>query len=157
ERGLEVHVVAPEKRPMERVLGPQIGDFVKALHEANGAIFHLEETVAAIDGPRVRLSGGGLIEADLVVVGIGVRPRTALAESAGGGVARGGVVDGRPRRSLAGVSPAGDAARGAGGRGGERIGVVHGVVAEREGQTAAVIVGGLAVEYPAVAFFWGHE
>src|SRR6266849_9174143 len=82
-RDIEVHVVAPEQRPMERVLGPEMGDFVRALHEEHGVIFHLENTVVAIDGKRATLKSGGVLEADLVVVGVGVRPRLALAEQAG--------------------------------------------------------------------------
>src|SRR5262249_28104945 len=59
-RDIEVHVVAPEKRPMERILGPGMGDFVRALHEEHGVVFHLEDTVAAIEGRRARLKSGGL-------------------------------------------------------------------------------------------------
>ena len=59
ERGLEVHVVAPDKRPMERILGPQIGDFIRALHERHGVVFHLEDTASAITDDEVRLAGGG--------------------------------------------------------------------------------------------------
>src|SRR5450830_973426 len=66
-REIEVHVVAPEKRPMERILGPQMGDFVRALHEEHGVIFHLEETASAIDGKQVTLKGGGTLDADFVV------------------------------------------------------------------------------------------
>ena len=55
-RGIEVHVVAPDKRPMERILGPQMADFVRSLHEEHGVIFHLEDTANAIDGKRVRLN-----------------------------------------------------------------------------------------------------
>src|SRR5207302_9559008 len=54
-RDIEVHVVAPEQRPMERILGPQIGDFVRALHEEHGVVFHLEDTAAVIDRNRVAL------------------------------------------------------------------------------------------------------
>ena len=82
-RNIEVHVVAPETRPMERVLGPQLGDFIRALHEEHGVVFHLGETVTAFDGRRATLKGGGTLETDVVVVGVGVRPRLALAEQAG--------------------------------------------------------------------------
>src|SRR5206468_5010040 len=82
-RGIEVHVVAPEKRPMERILGAQLGDFVRNLHEEHGVVFHLEDTATAIDGDRVTLKSGSVINAALVVVGVGVRPRLTLAEKAG--------------------------------------------------------------------------
>ena len=63
-REIEVHVVAPEQRPMERVLGPGMGDFIRGLHEEHGVIFHLGDTVTAIDGKRVTLKSGGVLEAD---------------------------------------------------------------------------------------------
>jgi NADPH-dependent 2,4-dienoyl-CoA reductase/sulfur reductase-like enzyme len=78
-REIEVHVVAPERRPLERVLGRELGAFVRAIHEQHGVVFHLEETATAIDGKNVKLKGGATLAADLVVVGIGVRPRTELA------------------------------------------------------------------------------
>ena len=81
-RDIEVHVVAPEKRPLERVFGPQLGDFIRALHEEHGVKFHLENSITAIEGKRVMLKSGDGIDADLVVIGVGVRPRIALAEKA---------------------------------------------------------------------------
>jgi len=71
-----------DSRPMQHVLGPQMGDFVRALHEEHGVRFHLEDTVQAIDGTRMMLKSGLALEADLVVMGVGVRPRTELAEAA---------------------------------------------------------------------------
>ena len=82
-RDIEVHVVAPEKRPLERVFGAQLGDFIRALHEEHGVKFHLENSVSAIDGKRITLKSGGTLDADLVVIGVGVRPRLMLAEKAG--------------------------------------------------------------------------
>src|SRR5260370_26000529 len=92
-REIEVHVVAPEQRPLERVLGREFGDFVRAIHEEHGVVFHLEETATAIDAANVRLKGGTTLAADLVVVGIGVRPRIELAERAGLKLDRGVVVN----------------------------------------------------------------
>src|SRR5262249_15416517 len=92
-RNIEVHVVAPDKVPMARILGPQLGEFVRVIHEEHGVVFHLEDTAVAIDGRQVRLKSGGTIEADLIVAGIGVRARTQLAETAGLTLDRGVPVD----------------------------------------------------------------
>ncbi len=71
-RDIEVHVVAPEKRPMEHILGPQMGEFIRALHEEHGVVFHLEDKVSLIDGLQVRLGSGHSLSADFVVAGVGV-------------------------------------------------------------------------------------
>jgi NADPH-dependent 2,4-dienoyl-CoA reductase/sulfur reductase-like enzyme len=153
-RGLEVHVVAPEPVPLARIMGEDIGRWVRQLHEQAGVVFHLGAGVAGWADGRLALEGGESLAADFVLVGVGVRPRTALAEAAGLKTDRGVLVDAQLRTSAAGVYAAGDVARYPDPRTGQPIRVEHWVHAERQGQHVARVILGDDAPFNDAPFFW---
>ena len=154
-RGLEVHVAAPEALPMARLLGPELGRFLVDLHQRNGVRFHLGSGAVAYDGHALALANGDKIDADLLLVGIGVVPRVRLAENAGLAVRKGILVDARLRTSAEHVYAAGDVARYPHAGGDARI--EHWVHAQRQGQLAAANMLGGEQAFDEVPFFWTHH
>ena len=156
-RNVEVHVVAPGRRPLERVLGPQLGDFVRTLHEQHGVVFHLGHTAKALAPGTVVLDDGERLAADFVVAGVGVRPAIALAEKAGLRTDNGIVVDSSLETTASGIYAIGDSARWPDPRSGELVRVEHWVVAQRQGQSVARIILGDRGPFSDVPFFWSQH
>ncbi len=154
-RGVEVHVVAPDEVPMERVLGREVGAFIAGLHERQGVVFHLRNAATTFDGNTLALKDGTEVHADVVIVGVGVKPRTQLAAAAGLAVQDGILVDEHLQTSVAGIYAAGDIARYP--RGADRVRIEHWVHAERQGQAAAVNLLGGEQAFTDVPFFWTNH
>ena len=151
-RGLDVTIVGPEAIPLARVLGEDVGKFVQRVHESKGEVFKLGRKPAKITETHVVLDDGEEIAADLIVMGVGVKPRTDLAEAAGLKVDRGIVVDERFHTSNARIYAAGDVARFP--YGGENVRIEHFSIAERQGRAAAFAMLGRTLEMRDVPFFW---
>ena len=156
-RNMEVHVVDPGQRPLERVLGREFGEFIRALHEQHGVVFHLGRTATGAERGSVVLQGGERLDADFVVAGIGVRPTTALADQAGLRVDNGVVVDAYLETATPGVFAVGDSARWPNPRGGGLVRIEHWVLAQRQGQAVARTIVGDRTPFTDVPFFWSQH
>ena len=156
-RKIEVTVVAPDERPLGKVLGPDLGDFIRSLHEEHGVIFKLQQKAVAIGEHAVTLDSGETLPADLVVAGIGVRPNLDLARAAGLRVEDGVIVDEYLETSVRGIFAAGDIARWPDAYLGEPVRIEHWELAERHGQTAAANLLGRRQRFADVPFFWSQH
>jgi 3-phenylpropionate/trans-cinnamate dioxygenase ferredoxin reductase subunit len=159
QRGLEVTVVEPLSLPLERVLGPELGAFYRDVHVDQGVEFRLADSVAAIEGAgraeRVRTNDGATLDCDAVVIGVGVAPRTALAEGVLD-VDNGILVDAGLRTSADGVFAAGDVANQDHPLFG-RLRVEHWANALEQGPAAARAMLGQDVTYDRVPYFFSDQ
>lgn len=155
-RDVDVTVVAPDEIPLARIIGKTLGRFVADLHREKGVHLRLGIGVNGIGDDHVELDDGTMLPADLVVVGIGVIPRTGLAEAAGLTVDNGVVVDDRLGTSDPNIWAAGDVASYPG-PDGKPVRIEHWVLAERQGQTAARNILGHDVAFTEPPFFWSQH
>ncbi|HEX8685710.1 MAG TPA: FAD-dependent oxidoreductase, partial [Pyrinomonadaceae bacterium] len=159
-RGLDVTVVAPSGEPFESVLGREVGALFRRVHEEQGVKFKLGSIVYRFEGTcgvrAVRLESGECIEADMVVLGVGVHPATGFLEGvtldAGGAV----VVDAQ-MRAADGLYAAGDIASFPDPRTGARARVEHWRTAQQQGRVAAHNMAGRPARFDGVPFFWTRQ
>lgn len=156
DRGVDVTVVGLDEVPLAGVVGAELGELVRRVHEEHGVRFAVGKA-AGWDGSALRLEDGTRVEGSALVLGLGVRPRTALAEAAGLAVDDGILVDAYGETAHAGVFAAGDVARFPDARTGAPIRVEHWAVAGRAGAWAAVNALGGEQAMTEPPYFWSKH
>ncbi|HEV2450822.1 MAG TPA: FAD-dependent oxidoreductase [Streptosporangiaceae bacterium] len=161
QRGLEVAVIDPQPLPNARIFGPEIGTFYRDLHARHGVDLALGDAVDSFEGDgaitRVRTTSGRQIECDFAVVGIGVVPRTALADEAGLQTGNGIAVDDKLRTSAPGIFAAGDVANAWHPSYQRQIRVEHWANALHQGPAAARAMLGQPVSYDRIPYFFSDQ
>jgi 3-phenylpropionate/trans-cinnamate dioxygenase ferredoxin reductase subunit len=161
QRGCDVTIIEMAQLPLERALGPELGAVYRDIHGDHGVKFIGGAAIAAIEGDRsvtsVRLSDGRRVEADFVVVGVGVEPRTELARAAGLETDNGIVVDEHLQTSAPGIFAAGDVANAQHPFYGTRIRVEHWANALSQGPAAARNMLGRAEHYDRIPYFFSDQ
>ena len=157
--GAEVAVVELAATPLERVLGPELGAFFADLHRGHGVQLVTGAGVERVeeDGRRVRLADGRTLDADVVLLGVGVAPATALAEAGGLAVDDGIVVDAQLRTGAPGVFAAGDVASTFHPRYGRHVRTEHWDNALAQGTAAARSMLGADEPYTHLPYFFSDQ
>jgi 3-phenylpropionate/trans-cinnamate dioxygenase ferredoxin reductase component len=161
QRGCEVTMLEMGSLPLERVLGPEVGRVYLDLHRDHGVQFLAQTTVERFEGEgtieRVLTRDGEVIETDFVVVGIGVGPRTELAEAAGIKVDNGILVDEGLQTSVGGIFAAGDVANALNPFYGHPLRVEHWANALNQGPVAARAMLGKPARYEEIPYFFSDQ
>jgi len=160
--GAEVTIVEPQPTPLHGVLGSEVGEAFARLHRDHGVEVRTGEGVERIEGSGgrvtgVRTSSGAVLPADLVVVGVGVRPNTELAEAAGLAVDNGVLVDEQLRTSDPAIFAAGDVANAAHPLLGARLRVEHWANASNQGAAAGRSMVGAGEPYAKLPYFYTDQ
>lgn len=161
QMGAQVALVELSSVPLEGVLGQEVGAVYRDLHAEHGVELHLGVGVESLSGSsraeEVRLADGTILPADLVVVGVGVTPRTELAEAAGIEVRDGIVTDEYLATSAPGVYAVGDVAAVSYPRYGAHVRLEHWSAALNQGPAAARNMLGQAIPYDEVPYFYSDQ
>lgn len=161
QKGLEVTLIEQSDVPLQRVLGAEVGAIYRDIHTDHGVRFLGGIGVDAFEGAgrveRVRLADGTAVECDFALVGVGVRPRTELAERAGLTVDNGIVVDEHLATSAHGIFAAGDVANLRHPFYGTHIRVEHWANALNQGPAAARSMLGAGTPYERLPYFFSDQ
>lgn len=160
--GCDVHVVETLDVPLKRALGEEVGRVYAQIHRDNGVILHLGVNVESIVGETwvnaVVLSDGTRLDADVVIVGVGVEPNVELAETAGRiSCSNGILVNERCETSAPGVYAAGDVANHPNPILGEHIRIEHWQNAQNQGAHAGKAMLGAQEPFSEVPWFWSDQ